>query len=45
MPLELNGGVIVAKRHIRMTKAEAAEMGVVDNQIDSEDSSPVFGLQ
>ena len=46
--VELSEGVIVAKRHIHMTKAEAAEMGIVDNQIvsvkiDSADRSLVFG--
>jgi len=46
--VELNEGVIVAKRHIHMTKADAAEMGIVDNQIvsvkiDSADRSLVFG--
>ena len=46
--IELNEGVIVAKRHIHMTKAEAAEMGIVDNQIvsvkiESADRSLVFG--
>ena len=46
--VELSEGVIVAKRHIHMTTAEAAEMGIADNQIvsvkiDSEDRSLVFG--
>jgi len=46
--VELNEGVIVAKRHIHMTKADAAEMGIVDNQIvdvkiESADRSLVFG--
>ena len=27
---EISEGVIVAKRHIHMTKADAAEMGIVD---------------
>ena len=46
--VELSEGVIVAKRHIHMTTKEAAEMGIVDNQIvsvkiDSADRSLVFG--
>jgi putative phosphotransacetylase len=46
--VELNEGVIVAKRHIHMTTADAAEMGIVDNQIvnvkiESADRSLVFG--
>ncbi len=46
--VELSEGVIVAKRHIHMTKADAAEMGIVDNQIvdvkiESADRSLVFG--
>ena len=31
--VELAEGVIVAKRHIHMTTADAAELGLVDNQI------------
>ena len=31
--VELTEGVIVAKRHIHMTTADAAELGLVDNQI------------
>ena len=46
--VEISEGVIVAKRHIHMTKADAAEFGVVDNQIvsvkvDSADRSLIFG--
>ena len=31
--IDLEKGVIVAKRHIHMTTADAAELGLVDNQI------------
>ena len=46
--VEISEGVIVAKRHIHMTKADAAEYGVVDKQIvsvkvDSADRSLIFG--
>ena len=46
--VEISEGVIVAKRHIHMTKADAAEFGVVDKQIvsvkvDSADRSMIFG--
>ena len=46
--VEIPEGVIVAKRHIHMTKADAAEFGVVDKQIvsvkvDSADRSLIFG--
>ena len=46
--VEISEGVIVAKRHIHMTKANAAEFGVVDKQIvsvkvDSADRSLIFG--
>ena len=46
--VEISEGVIVAKRHIHMTKADAAEFGVVDKQIvsvkvDSADRSLIFG--
>ena len=45
--VEISEGVIVAKRHIHMTKADAAEFGVVDKQIvsvkvDSADRSLIF---
>ena len=46
--VEISEGVIVAKRHIHMTKADAAEFGVEDKQIvsvkvDSADRSLIFG--
>ena len=46
--VEISEGVIVAKRHIHMTKADAAEFGVQDKQIvsvkvDSADRSLIFG--
>lgn len=46
--IEISEGVIVAKRHIHMTTADAAEFGLVDKQvvnvkIDSEERSLVFG--
>ena len=46
--VETSEGVIVAKRHIHMTKADAAEFGVADKQIvsvkvDSADRSLIFG--
>ena len=46
--MEISEGVIVAKRHIHMTKADAAEFGVVDKQVvsvkvDSADRSLIFG--
>ena len=46
--VEISEGVIVAKRPIHMTKADAAEFGVVDKQIvsvkvDSADRSLIFG--
>ena len=46
--VEISEGVIAAKRHIHMTKADAAEFGVVDKQIvsvkvDSADRSLIFG--
>ena len=46
--VEISEGVIVAKRHIHMTKADAAEFGVVDKQIvsvkvDSDGRSLIFG--
>ena len=46
--VELNEGVIVAKRHIHMTTADAAEMGLVDKQIvsvkiPSEGRETIFG--
>lgn len=46
--VELAEGVIVAKRHIHMTSADAAEFGLTDKQvvsvkIDSADRSTVFG--
>lgn len=45
--VEIAEGVIVAKRHIHMTKADAAEFGVVDKQVvsvkvDSADRSLIF---
>ena len=46
--VEISEGVIVAKRHIHMTKADAAEFGVVDKQVvsvkvDSDGRSLIFG--
>ncbi|MBR3975406.1 MAG: phosphate propanoyltransferase [Clostridia bacterium] len=46
--VEISEGVIVAKRHIHMTTADAAEFGLVDKQvvsvkIDSAERSLVFG--
>ncbi len=46
--IEITEGVIVAKRHIHMTPADAAEFGVEDKQvvsvkIDSDERSLVFG--
>ena len=46
--VEISEGVIVAKRHIHMTTADAAEFGLVDKQvvsvkIDSDERSLVFG--
>lgn len=46
--VEIAEGVIVAKRHIHMTKADAAEFGLVDKQVvsvkvDSADRSLIFG--
>lgn len=46
--VELKEGVIVAKRHIHMTTADAAELGVSDKEIvsvkiDSQDRSLIFG--
>ena len=46
--IEISEGVIVAKRHIHMTPADAAEFGVEDKQvvsvkIDSDERSLVFG--
>ena len=46
--VEISEGVIVAKRHIHMTKADAAEFGLSDKQIvsvkvDSADRSLIFG--
>ena len=46
--LVLNEGVIVAKRHIHATKADAAELGLVDKQIvsvkiESNGRSLIFG--
>jgi len=46
--VELAEGVIVAKRHIHMTTADAAEFGLVDKQVvsvkvDSDERSLVFG--
>ena len=46
--VEISEGVIVAKRHIHMTPADAAEFGVSDKQIvsvkiDSAERSAVFG--
>lgn len=46
--VEISEGVIVAKRHIHMTKADAAEFGVEDKQVvsvkvDSDGRSLIFG--
>ena len=46
--VEISEGVIVAKRHIHMTKADAAEFGLEDKQvvsvkIDSDGRSLIFG--
>ena len=46
--IEIENGVIVAKRHIHMTTADAAEFGLTDSQvvsvkIDSNGRSLVFG--
>ncbi len=46
--VEISEGVIVAKRHIHMTKADAAAFGVEDKQVvsvkvDSDDRSLIFG--
>lgn len=46
--IEIEEGVIVAKRHIHMTSADAAEFGVSDKQvvsvkIDSPERSLIFG--
>ncbi len=46
--VEISEGVIAAKRHIHMTTADAAEMGlhdkdVVSVKIDSDDRSIIFG--
>jgi len=46
--VEISEGVIVAKRHIHMTTADAAEFGLVDKQVvsvkvDSEGRSLIFG--
>ena len=46
--VEINEGVIVAKRHIHMTPADAEKMGVTDKEIvsvklDSNGRSTVFG--
>ncbi|MGN0775833.1 MAG: phosphate propanoyltransferase [Candidatus Ventricola sp.] len=46
--VEISEGVIVAKRHIHMTKADAAEFGLQDKQIvsvkiDSDGRSLIFG--
>lgn len=46
--VEITEGVIAAKRHIHMTKADAAEFGVADKQIvsvkvDSDGRSLIFG--
>ena len=46
--VEISEGVIVAKRHIHMTKADAAEFGLADKQVvsvkvESNDRSLIFG--
>ena len=46
--VELSEGVIIAKRHIHMTKADAAEFGLEDKQVvsvkvDSDGRSLIFG--
>ena len=46
--VEITEGVIAAKRHIHMTSADAAEMGVADKdvvsvKIDNPGRAPVFG--
>ena len=46
--IEISEGVIVAKRHIHMTTADAAEFGLVDKQVvsvkvDSDGRSLIFG--
>ena len=46
--VEISEGCIAAKRHIHMTTADAAELGLTDNQIvsvkvDSAERSLVFG--
>ena len=46
--IEIENGVIVAKRHIHMTTADAAEFGLTDKQVvsvkvDSPERSLVFG--
>ena len=46
--VEISEGVIVAKRHIHMTKADAAEFGLEDKQVvsvkvDSDGRSLIFG--
>ena len=46
--IEIDKGVIIAKRHIHMTKADAAQYGVEDKQIvsvkiDSPERSLIFG--
>ena len=46
--IEIDKGVIIAKRHIHMTEADAAVFGTVDKQIvsvkiDSPDRSLIFG--
>ena len=46
--VEISEGVIVAKRHIHMTKTDAAEFGLEDKQVvsvkvDSEGRSLIFG--
>ena len=46
--VELNDGVIIAKRHIHMTTADAAEFGLTDKQVvsvkvESPERSLIFG--
>lgn len=46
--IEINEGVIIAKRHIHMTPADAQELGVADKdvvcvEVDSDERSLVFG--